>query len=71
MTSMYQTSEQGIREIKIDVLRKMSIEDLEARIKYNPGDNLAFEVFQAAYKRINETVSSYRILNSKYPFEGS
>jgi hypothetical protein len=40
---MYKTSDEGIRKIKIDLLRKMSLEDLEARIINNPNDNLAFE----------------------------
>jgi hypothetical protein len=48
----YKTSKEGIKQIRRDLLRKTSLQDLEAMVLRSPTDKLALEVLEEAYIRV-------------------
>ena len=53
MNKMYQTSDEGMRKIRIDQFRKMSVSELEAKALEDPFlPSLAFDVLEETYQKV-------------------
>ena len=67
MTSTYQTSEEGIKKIRTDLIRASPLEEIESAILSKPEEELTFEVLQESYRKALDARVGY--LNKKYPEE--
>jgi hypothetical protein len=67
----YQTSDEGMRKIRYDLLKKMPLKELESLGINNPKDNLVREVLKEAFFNVQTNLEKQRILSLRHPFEGS
>jgi len=49
---MYQTSDEGMKKIRINEFRKMSLSELEAKASEESFPSLAFEVLEETYQKV-------------------
>ena len=67
MAKMYQTSGEGIRKIRYDELRKMSVAAIEGMARRNPGDELVFEVIERTYEDMMKVKWQHKVSQIKIP----